>query len=82
MCSSGRSFSGRCRAVISEGMSFAHLIDAIDGVLRRLGGTSRAWRTDSLGGRCSPGMKPRSPLTTRESGSVRLIRPSGVAGGW
>jgi len=26
-------------------MSFAHLVDAIDGVLRRLGGTPRAWRT-------------------------------------
>ena len=36
------SFSGKCRAVISEGMTFAHLVDAIDGVLRRLGGTPRA----------------------------------------
>jgi hypothetical protein len=26
-------FSGRCRAVISEGTTFAHLVDAIDGVL-------------------------------------------------
>jgi hypothetical protein len=25
---------------------------------------------------------PRRPLTTRESGSVMLMRPSGVAGGW
>ena len=41
-------FSGRCRAVICEGMSFAHLVDAIDGVLRRLGGTTRAWRTDRM----------------------------------
>ncbi len=41
-------FSGKCRAVISEGMTFAHLIEAIDGVLRRLGGTSRAWRTDRM----------------------------------
>lgn len=36
-------FSGKCRAVISEGMSFAHLAEAIDGVLRRLGGTPWAW---------------------------------------
>ena len=43
------SFSGKCRAVISEGMTFAHLVEAIDGVLRRLGGTSRAWRTDRMG---------------------------------
>jgi transposase len=42
------SFSGKCRAVISEGMTFAHLVDAIDGVLRRLGGTARAWRTDRM----------------------------------
>ena len=32
--------------------------------------------------RCSPGGSHVSPLTTRESGSERLIRPSGVAGGW
>jgi transposase len=41
-------FSGRCRAVICEGMAFAHLVEAIDGVLRRLGGTPRAWRTDRM----------------------------------
>jgi transposase len=49
------SFSGRCRAVICEGMSFAHLVDAIDGVLRRLGGTSRAWRTDRMATVVIPG---------------------------
>jgi transposase len=49
------SFSGRCRAVISEGMSFAHLVDAIDGVLRRLGGTPRAWRTDRMASVVYPG---------------------------
>jgi transposase len=49
------SFSGKCRGVISEGMSFAHLVDAIDGVLRRLGGTSRAWRTDRMATVVVPG---------------------------
>ena len=49
------SFSGRCRAVISEGMTFAHLLDAIDGVLRRLGGTPRAWRTDRMATVVHPG---------------------------
>jgi transposase len=49
------SFSGRCRAVISDGMSFAHLVDAIDGVLRRLGGTARAWRTDRMATVVHPG---------------------------
>ena len=36
-------------------MSFAHLVDAIDGVLRRLGGTSRAWRTDRMATVVYPG---------------------------
>jgi transposase len=49
------SFSGKCRAVICEGQSFAHLIEAIDGVLRRLGGTSRAWRTDRMATVVYPG---------------------------
>jgi transposase len=49
------SFSGRCRAVVCEGMSFAHLVDAIAGVLRRLGGTTRAWRTDRMATVVVPG---------------------------
>lgn len=49
------SFSGRCRAVVCEGMTFAHLVEAIDGVLRRLGGTSRAWRTDRMAAVVGPG---------------------------
>jgi transposase len=49
------SFSGKCRAVISEGESFAHLVEAMDGVLRRLGGTSRAWRTDRMATVVIPG---------------------------
>jgi len=49
------SFSGKCRAVVCEGMTFAHLVDAIDGVLRRLGGTSRAWRTDRMATVVAPG---------------------------
>jgi hypothetical protein len=36
-------------------MSFAHLIEAIDGVLRRLGGTARAWRTDRMATVVYPG---------------------------
>src|SRR5437899_5538046 len=49
------SFSGKCRAVICEGQSFAHLIEAIDGVLRRLGGSARAWRTDRMATVVYPG---------------------------
>jgi hypothetical protein len=63
-------FSGKCRAVICEGMTFAHLADAIDGVLRRLGGTSRAWRTDRMATSSTPALiasppsSHRSPSTT------------------
>ena len=66
------SFSGRCRAVISEGMSFAHLADAIDGVLRRLGGTPRAWRTDPTGW-------PRSSNPARIGSDHGAVLPSGQA---
>lgn len=55
------SFSGKCRAVISEGMTFAHLVEAIDGVLRRLGGTSRAWRTDRMATVVYPGTDRITP---------------------
>ena len=42
------SHSGRVRGVFSEGQSFPHLVAALDGVLRRLGGTAKAWRTDRM----------------------------------
>ncbi len=49
------SFCGRCRGVICEGQTFAHLVEAIDGVLRRLGGSARAWRTDRMATVVHPG---------------------------
>jgi transposase len=36
------SHSSRLRGVFSEGESFPHLVEALDGVLRRLGGTARS----------------------------------------
>jgi hypothetical protein len=48
-------WSGKARAVICEGESFPHLAEAIDGVLRRLGGTTRAWRTDRMATVVRPG---------------------------
>lgn len=42
------SHSGRVRGVFTEGQSFPHLVAALDGVLRRLGGTTKAWRTDRM----------------------------------
>jgi transposase len=49
------SFSSKARAVICEGQSSAHLVEGIDGVLRRLGGSSRAWRTDRMATVVHPG---------------------------
>src|SRR5437879_2601559 len=41
-------FSGRTRGVLAEADDQAHLVEAIDGVLRRLGGTARGWRIDRM----------------------------------
>jgi transposase len=49
------SYSGRTRGVLSESMDQAHLIEAMDQVMRRLGGTARAWRTDRLATVIVPG---------------------------
>jgi transposase len=40
--------SGRIRGVLAESMDQAHLIEAMDKVMRRLGGTAHIWRTDRL----------------------------------
>ncbi|CAN5270744.1 DDE-type integrase/transposase/recombinase [soil metagenome] len=40
--------SSRVRAVLSPSMDQPHLIDAMDGVMRRFGGVTRVWRTDRL----------------------------------
>ncbi len=49
----------RDRGVLAESMDQAHLIEAMDGVLRRLGGTPRVWRTDRLATVIRPGAKRR-----------------------
>jgi transposase len=51
------SHSGRVRGVLAETMDQAHLIEAIDEVLRRLGGTARVWRTDRLATVIVPGTR-------------------------
>lgn len=40
--------SGKFRGVFAECEDQPHLIEAIDGVLRRLGGTARRWRVDRM----------------------------------
>ncbi len=49
--------SGRVRGVLAEKMDQAHLVWAMDGVLRRLGGTARIWRTDRLATVIVPGTR-------------------------
>ena len=63
------SHSGKTRGVLTESMDQPHLIEAMDGVLRRLGGTARKWRTDRLATVIVPG-------TARGAGQ---LRPGGQA---
>jgi len=49
------SHSSKCRGYFSDGQTGAHVIEALDGVLRRLGGTARRWRTDRMAGVVYPG---------------------------
>ena len=42
------SHSGRWRGVLAESEDFAHLVDALDQVVRRLGGVTTAWRFDRM----------------------------------
>ena len=46
------SHSGKFRAVFAEGEDQAQLVAALDGVLRRLGGTARRWRVDRMATVC------------------------------
>jgi transposase len=48
-------YSGRTREVLTSSMDQPHLIEALDGVLRRLGGSTRQWRTDRLATVIRPG---------------------------
>jgi hypothetical protein len=53
--------SSRVRGVICESMDQAHLIDAIDRVMRKLGGTARDWRVDRLATVIVPGTRDVQP---------------------
>ena len=53
--------SGRIRGVLAESMDQAHLVEAMDGVMRRLGGTGRVWRTDRLATVITPGTADVQP---------------------
>jgi transposase len=49
--------SSRTRGVLAESMDQAHLIEAMDAVLRRFGGTPHIWRTDRLATVIGPGTR-------------------------
>ena len=53
--------SGRVRGVLAESLDQAHLIEAMDAVLRRHGGTPRIWRTDRLATVIVPGSRDVQP---------------------
>ena len=53
--------SGRIRGVLAECMDQAHLVEAMDKVMRRLGGTARVWRTDRLATVITPGTRDVQP---------------------
>jgi hypothetical protein len=42
-------YSGQTRGVFADSEDQAHLIEAIDAVLRMFGGTARQWRFDRMG---------------------------------
>jgi hypothetical protein len=54
ICWSALSHSGLWRGVLANVEDFAHLVEAIDQVVRRLGGLTRRWRFDRMATVCSP----------------------------
>jgi transposase len=51
------SHSGKFRGQLAESQDQPHLVEAMDGVLRRLGGTTSVWRTDRLSTVIVPGTR-------------------------
>jgi transposase len=54
-------YSSRVRGVLAESLDQAHLIEGIDAVLRRHGGTPQVWRTDRLATVIVPGSRDVQP---------------------
>jgi transposase len=53
--------SSRTRGVLAESLDQAHLVEAMDAVMRKLGGTARVWRTDRLATVIVPGSRDVQP---------------------
>jgi transposase len=72
------SHSGRLRGVFSEGEGFPYLAEALDGVLRRLGGTARSWRTDRMASFVNPGsdrLRPEAAALAKHYGVRVAVCP-------
>jgi transposase len=73
------SHSGKLRGAFSEGESFPHLAEALDGVLRRLGGTARSWRTDRMSTVVYPGtdrLRPQAAAMAKHHGVRITVCPA------
>jgi len=73
------SHSGRVRGVFADGQTFAHLIEALDGVLRRLGGTAKSWRTDRMATVVYPGtdrLRPEAAAAAKHYGVTVAVCPA------
>jgi transposase len=70
--------SGRLRGCFSGGESFPHLAEALDGVLRRLGGSARSWRTDRMATFVDPGtdrLRPEAAAMAKHYGAQVAVCP-------
>ena len=73
------SHSSRLRGVFSDGESFPHLAEALDGVLRRLGGSPRSWRTDRMATFVYPGtdrLRPEAAAMAKHYGVRVAVCPA------
>lgn len=59
--------SSRWRAVLTENKEFPQLVEAVDKVLRRMGGTSDHWRFDQVPTVCCPATGRATPEFSRVS---------------
>ena len=64
---------------VLRGQSFPHLAEALDGVLRRLGGTARSWRTDRMATFVYPGsdrLRPEAAAMAKHYGVQVAVCPA------
>lgn len=70
---------GRVRGLFADGMTFAHLIEALGGVLGRLGDTTRSWRTDRMASVAYPGtdrLRPEAASAAKHYGVTVAVCPA------